>query len=34
MRGKKWWVVMGYPDFDEGPDGFPRPDKSQNTVGI
>ncbi len=25
MEGEKWWVVMGYPDFDEGPDGFPRP---------
>ncbi|MBV9232071.1 MAG: helix-turn-helix transcriptional regulator [Chloroflexi bacterium] len=25
MEGRKWWVVMGYPEFDEGPDGFPRP---------
>jgi hypothetical protein len=22
---KKWWVVMDYPNFDEGLDGFPRP---------
>jgi transcriptional regulator with XRE-family HTH domain len=25
MEGRKWWVVMGYPDFDEGSDEFPRP---------
>lgn len=25
MVDRHWWVALGYPDFDEGTDGFPRP---------